>query len=609
MVDSSMMIDSSRLVMDNGNAPTGFTVDMFTRLTQRMVFEFLGGHARMEELPCLGDLADGNDEFHWITPSPTFSKSSQFKLLDSTGNLHLSSIVFMDLDFISRMVDYLCESVLLGSFDAFSTTFISSLEHFRSKLISQSADHSIEESHQCSPIGSFIIPRKISGLMTESLCDSEVSETQVFMKSDGFSNGIDFIRTPIPISSNQSDKKYSKTSVSKMAYRKDGSNIFDTINDPVSSIECMHLGRPGNNISTDESIQKFLIPDSKHLNEFLYGNLDFPMFLASELPDEKIYTFDYPPLHEDTDSVADKDVADLSDSSDSKFKGGISNNDKKTSGTPGVLIVLEDGSSSGEYKEMEISGPCNTELLATHWPTGTDSSFVDVSDHEELLENYGLNNQDEYNDIDYTCASPTWPGKVDDAWKEAIQMNLTDLDLNMKSLSSFYDENSETSVSSPYLNQMERAFNTSSSPYSSKDYLFQGHPFNDGFQNFIEVSIPGITENQLVYSIPNPDTFGDFLFGSLNSPTFLAAELQDEKVDILGSPFRACYSDHCAEIARSSDICNVDLLSLDSSSEDTREFPLDSSDYYELLESYRLNEQDQYTDDFICESPTWPGKI
>ncbi|EGT34613.1 hypothetical protein CAEBREN_17882 [Caenorhabditis brenneri] len=213
-----LIIDSSGLVMDNGSSPVGSIEDILTRLTRRLVFEFLGGHARMEELPCLCDLADGNDEFHRITPSPTFSKSSQFKLLDSTGNLHLSSIVFIDSDFNPRIEDYLCESVLLDSFDASSTTFISSLEQFPFELISQSADHTIEGSHQCSPIDPSVNLKTIAELMTESLCDSEFSETQVFMKSNEFPSGIDFTRAPILNSSNQSDKEDSENPVSMMEY-------------------------------------------------------------------------------------------------------------------------------------------------------------------------------------------------------------------------------------------------------------------------------------------------------------------------------------------------------------------------------------------------------
>ncbi|EGT34599.1 hypothetical protein CAEBREN_07127 [Caenorhabditis brenneri] len=348
-----VMIDFSRLVMDNGSSPVGFIEDIFTRLTRRLVFEFLGGHVKMEELPCLGDLEDGNDEFHRITPSSTFSKSSQFKLLDSTGNLHLSSIVFIDSDFNPRIEDYLCESVFLDSFDLSSTTSISSIEQFRSNLISQPADHTIEETHQCSPLDLFMVPETTSELMAESLCDSE-----------GFE------------------------------------------------------------------------------------------------PYE-------------------------------------------------VSVTLK------------ISDPGYIESLGTYWPTGVVSSSFDVNDHEELLENYGFNNQDQTIDVGYTCTSPTWPGKVDGAWKEAIQMNLTDLASNKHSLNSFYDENFKNSVSSTDLEQRECAFNTSSSPYSSEDYLSQGHPCSNGFENFMGETILGTTENQL---------------------------------------------------------------------------------------SYGLNEQDQYTDDFICESPTWPGK-
>ncbi|EGT34636.1 hypothetical protein CAEBREN_09223 [Caenorhabditis brenneri] len=469
-------IDSSRLVMVNGNSPIGFIENIFTRFTQRMVFEFLGGHVKMEELPCLGDFADGNDEFHRTTPSPTFSKSNQFKLLDATGNLHLSSILFIDSDFNPRIEVYLCESVLLDSFDASSITFISSVEHFRPELISQSADHNIEETYQCSPIDSLLVPKTIAGLMTESSSESEFFESQVSMESDGFPNGIDFMSASFRVSSNQSDKENSKNPVSKTAYPVDGANIFDILIRVESEIH---------NASVNASI----------------------------------------------------------------------------------IHSTSDGDS--------MSNSSNTELLDTHSPTVVDLSSFDVSDHEELLESYGFNNQDQTTDVGCTCASPSWPGKVDAAWKEAIQMNLTDLTSNKDSLSSFYDENFKNSVSSTDLEQMKSAFNTSSSPYSSEDYSSQGHLIDDGFQSSTEEPIIGTAKKSSVYAVPDPNTLGDFLFGNLDSPTFLAAELQDIKLDIL-----------------------------DNSSA----FPFDPSDYDELLESYGLNEQDQYNDDFICESPMWPGK-
>ncbi|EGT34612.1 hypothetical protein CAEBREN_03954 [Caenorhabditis brenneri] len=147
-IDHSMdvMIDSSKLVMANGNSPVGSIEDIFTRLTRRMVFEFFEGHARMEELPCLGDLTNGIDELNRTTliPMEPYSEFSHVKPLDVNENLHQLSAISMDLDFNSRMVEYLCESVLLDSFDASSTTFVSSLEHFRSELVSQSAEHTIE---------------------------------------------------------------------------------------------------------------------------------------------------------------------------------------------------------------------------------------------------------------------------------------------------------------------------------------------------------------------------------------------------------------------------------------------------------------------------------
>ncbi|EGT34637.1 hypothetical protein CAEBREN_16272 [Caenorhabditis brenneri] len=407
-IDHSMdvMIDSSRLVMDTGVSPAGSIEHIFTRLTRRLVFEFLGGHAIMEELPCLGDLADGNDEFHRITPSPAFSKSSQFKLLDSTGHLHPSSIAFMDSGFNPRIEDYLCESVLLDSYDASSTTFISSLEQFLTELISQPAE---QESHQCSPISN-IVDEKIAGLMAESLCDSVVSETQVFMKSDGFSNGINLMRTPIPISSNQSDKEHSETSVSIMAHPKDDPNILD-----MNKILPSEIYKASVNAS-NEQIQKTLSHLAPNVYSLMYKNRHGSLPIKSSSL---------------TTSIHD---------------GSTMNNNSANEKDLGNSV-------SSNHNNQSISDSSNTELLETHCPTVVESSSFDVSDHEELLESYGFNNQDQTTDGSYTCASHSWPGKVDAAWKEAIQMNLTDLASNEDSLSSFYDGNSKNSVSSTHLEQ------------------------------------------------------------------------------------------------------------------------------------------------------------
>ncbi|CAL2051231.1 unnamed protein product [Caenorhabditis brenneri] len=54
-----------------------------------------------------------NDRIHRTTSSSTnfYRESNQLKFLDRNGNLYKPVIIFMDLDFNTRFVDYPCESV------------------------------------------------------------------------------------------------------------------------------------------------------------------------------------------------------------------------------------------------------------------------------------------------------------------------------------------------------------------------------------------------------------------------------------------------------------------------------------------------------------------
>ncbi|EGT34606.1 hypothetical protein CAEBREN_25992 [Caenorhabditis brenneri] len=428
---------------------------------------------------------------------PTFSVPDPSKLMNFLyGNL--VSPVFLSSESIEEEVPI--DAVYDGNYS-------------KVEMISRSADHAIEESHQCSAIRSSAVPETIAGLTTESLCDS-----------NGFTNEMDFNRVRIH-SSSQFEKENSEISDSKLPYHRDIFIVADPSNKYKSEAQTALATEPK-------------VPLPKNPTHFVPT---ISSSLCKREDDEENMKMDSTSCTSTTDEPS--------------------------------LMNMNSASNSYENPEIYASSLCCDQKIT---PTSSvsdgceaerissDSSFFNSSDYDDLLEYYGLSNQDQYTDTGYSCASPTWSGKSERQIQKSqtcLASNLTKDDYANRTLTAdsslfhsntdetsvmnknwtddIYERNSENSVSQYHLNQMRCAFETSSldDNAGSIDYRMIFDP--------------------CVYDVSSINKF-------------------------------------------SSSIQLLDLISC----------PFDISNHDKLLEWYGINDQDQFVDgNWICDSPTWPGKM
>ncbi|CAL2051275.1 unnamed protein product [Caenorhabditis brenneri] len=173
---------------------------------------------------------------------------------------------------------------------------------------------------------------------------------------------------------------------------------------------CQH---PTNGNSVEST---FAIPDPDELLEYLHGPLSSPKFLTSD------------PLNGDSDNFhislhlgyCSSDEGAKSDNLSDLITDGSSGIDNEYGmfDTLGYGIGSEIGAISGGFGDIESpdlpSPPDSSRIEQTRWNWSSrdvDFSHFNFDDHEDLLELYGLNEQDVQTNDDEFCNSPTWPGK------------------------------------------------------------------------------------------------------------------------------------------------------------------------------------------------------
>ncbi|EGT34624.1 hypothetical protein CAEBREN_15436 [Caenorhabditis brenneri] len=305
---------SPELNMSNGNCLDGSIGAEFSRLTEHLVFAFLGGYVSMDNLPCLGDLVNGIDEFQRTTSISInfYQEYSQIQSLDLNGNLHQLSAISMDLNFISRIMDDLCEGVktsecyqkpvgnvstLLDTLDA-SSTACSPPDH-----TSQRTDE-IELFPEKSINAHFICNKSIIGILnldcpTTNLPFQQCDFTENFVMSTiafGLPTGsLDFnsvSATPVinlafklkEIDENQKAEiqeydlhKHALASGNlESQFHRHHKNLNDFPGSNLCSTNALTKSEP----IYDENT--FAIPNPGTLMDYLYGDLEIPQFLDTK---------------------------------------------------------------------------------------------------------------------------------------------------------------------------------------------------------------------------------------------------------------------------------------------------------------------------------------
>ncbi|EGT34611.1 hypothetical protein CAEBREN_22005 [Caenorhabditis brenneri] len=241
-----VMIDSSGLVMDHRNSPVGFMEDIFTRLTQRLVFEFLGGHVKMKELLCLGDLADGNDEFHPTTPIPMEAYSESSRSTDNIVSIPKSSM----------NANLICNKSVMN---------ILNLDHPTPSMPFQHSDFT----------GNFVMSTIAFGLSTDSLDSNSAPDT--LFKTLAFKlQKINVNRTKEIQEVALTNHHHALTSGNlESQFHRQHKNLNDV---PVSN----PCSTPAWNNETINDGNTFSIPNPGKLMDYLYGDLENPQFLDTE---------------------------------------------------------------------------------------------------------------------------------------------------------------------------------------------------------------------------------------------------------------------------------------------------------------------------------------
>ncbi|EGT34619.1 hypothetical protein CAEBREN_00178 [Caenorhabditis brenneri] len=232
--------------------------------------------------------------------------------------------------------------------------------------------------------------------------------------------------------------------------------------------------------------------------------------------------------------------------------------------------------------------PYQIEKIRWNWSSrNVDSSHFNFDDHEDLLELYGLNEQDVQANDDEFCDSPTWPGKR--FIQESELEYLTPMSASFKETDSS-SEIDGTTIKGNILKNCSRCYMDSPRDCFC-EIVSQAHEdrhensasrihYHQSFDNVSDtLSLPRI-HNNTAYQHGNT------------------------------ASLKACgASGHSFGYFQEYPAIEIEKVRWNCSSRDVDSSCFHFGDYEELLKLYGLNEQDvQVNDDEFCNSPTWPGK-
>ncbi|CAL2038971.1 unnamed protein product [Caenorhabditis brenneri] len=408
---------------------------------------------------------------------------------------------------------------------------------------------------------------------------------------------------------------------------------------------------------------KFSIPDPDELMKYLYGSISSPKFFASDLSNGESDNFHLSSHfgNRNSDEVAKSD--NLSDSTtNGGGVGALNDSEYGTFDIFGITTESEIGATTGAFGEIETpdisSLPDTSDIKRIRWnwcSRDVDSSLFNLSEHHDLLELYGLKEQDVNAFDDNFCESPTWPEEKHIQGSELCFIKSTSTSTHHHSFDPVSDPQNEWTME---INKetISHCGNTD----SSIDFGTSGHPSSEVFGELGQHPNIGTTD-KLKFSIPDPDELMKYLLDTISSPKFLASDQSN------GEPDNSHFSSHSGN-RNSNEVAKSDNL-LDSTTNayfaagvndnkygifdtfgyatepgigaitgafgeiETSSIPslldtskiekirwswykreVDSSafdfdDHQDLLELYGLSEQDvQANDDEFIDSPTWPGK-
>ncbi|CAL2038970.1 unnamed protein product [Caenorhabditis brenneri] len=678
----ALPINSGSFWNDVAPIEEGSLSQSFSRLHQRVIFNFLTGHGEVERLPC-SEILDNQELYGLSRTTSSLEKIHQevFQLPDQQSIFKfLNGDVFQLLVFL-LVSDLESNSVLDTCGDLTRCLSQMDLENSRDKSACfDNTRKGVQDNGPCS-----IVHHKLQ--LTDYYATEHLT-TDPTVKMNGFTEVIDgnihsecsfstsnpFFDSPlhyyqetfncIKVSDmvielgSEANQSYLIENLSGMLSKSNcGAEVFEqtttTYQENLTDF-CQH---PTNGNYVEAT---FAIPDPDELLEYLHGTISSPKFLASDTLNGESDNLDFsshfgycsPDEVEKLDSITNSSGETL----------GI-DNEYDMFDTLDYEIGSEIGAMTGSFGEMEspdlpsLPDPSQIEQIRWNWSSrDVDFSHFNFDDHEDLLELYELNKPDAQANDDKFCNSPTWPGKrfsresdlEYDCCKIASQAHEK---LHESSASRIYyhqrfDDVSGSQYPPPriHINTTYQYRNTASLNASGTS----GHSFGY-FQEYLAIG----SDEELKFTIPDPDELMKFLHGNLSSPKFLASDPPNWESDnnhlpsnvgirssdevaksdnLSGSITNSSITD-AKNDSKNSSVSGIEATSGAFEENETHAIPslpeqsqsemvrwnwanrnVDSSwfdfgDHEDLLELYGISEQDvQANDDEFCESPTWPGK-
>ncbi|EGT34621.1 hypothetical protein CAEBREN_23093 [Caenorhabditis brenneri] len=654
---------SPELNMSNGNSLYGYDGANFSRLTEHLVFAFLGGYVSMDDLPCLGDLANGIGGFHRTTSISmnSYSESSQVESLGLNGNLHQLSTISMDLNFVSRIMEDLRKSVktsecyqepvesvsiLLDSLDA-SLTACSPPEH-----TSQRTDE-IESLPENSINAHFICNKFVKDILnlvhpTPSMPFQQCDFTGIFVLSttDNRSHfdSLDSNNGPDILFENLAFKQHKinvnrTTEIQEVAltnhhhaltsgnlesqFHRHHKNLDDV---PVSNL-CPT--RAWNNEPIHDG-NTFAIPNPRTLMDYLYGDLEIPRFLDTESssmqPEDLCFTIgnngEGPTFSVPSPSQLMNFLYGNLESPVFLFSESI---EELVHSISNYADRYSDGSSMGKLVSQSADHTNKESYQCSAMNSSAIPETVFGLMTKSLCDSSGFTNGMDFERVRNPSNSQSAEGssEVSDSKLSYHQDDFSVVyheprgpfpknPTNFFSTASLFlykcedDEENMTKDSSSFTSNTDESSlmdKNSVSNYCENPEVYASSP---GCDQKVCNSSSSMFDHPCFLEDCGSDDDSEVadLSGCMHSGVFVSNE---NIFNILSMPVESengsLFDEN--EITPASSIsveCNGERISLDSSF-------FDLNDHDDNLEMYGLSNQDQYTDiGYKCESPSWPGK-
>ncbi|CAL2038968.1 unnamed protein product [Caenorhabditis brenneri] len=399
----------------------------FSRLHQRVVFNFLTGHGEVEKLPCF-EISD-NKTIHSFSHQEAIQGPDQRSIFNFLNGEVSQCLVFLvdfhmesnfGLDTCEHLSRCLSQLDLENSSDK-SACFDNTRQDVQDNGSCSFVSHKLQLTDYYATAHLTTDPTVKMNGFTEvidgnihSECSSSTStpffDSPLHYYQKTF-NGVEVSDDVLDFSS-EANQIYLIENLSGMLSKSNcDAEIFEqTTTTYQGNIPdfCQH---PTNENSVEST---FAIPDPDELLEYLHGTLTSPKFLTSDPLNGESENLHFP-LNLGYCSADDVAKSDSITNSAGETLG--IDNEYGMFDTLGYGIGSEIGAMTGGFGEIETSAipslldSSQIEQIRWNWSSrNVDSSNFDFGDHEDLLELYGLNEQDVQANNDEFCDSPTWPG-------------------------------------------------------------------------------------------------------------------------------------------------------------------------------------------------------